>query len=179
MFEMIPYGFQMRVDGELVKTSGKKIRNVDFGNGAVEATRLTWGDVFTAYFSTQIPNIENYLVLTPSMKKGMALLGALTPLFRFKAVRKFLQRGVKPGPTLDQCEATSTHVWGEVSDDEGNKAVSRLHGPEGGLIWTSRAAIEAVKRVLGGDAPPGYQTPASAYGADFVLLCEGVTREDL
>jgi hypothetical protein len=35
---------------------------------------------------------------------------------------------------------------------------TRLHGPEAGVIWTTRAAM--------------------AYGADFVLECEGVTRED-
>jgi len=36
-----------------------------------------------------------------------------------------------------------------------------------------------VKQVLAGNAPPGFQTPAKAYGPDFVLECEGVTREDL
>jgi hypothetical protein len=36
-----------------------------------------------------------------------------------------------------------------------------------------------VKRVLAGDAPPGYQTPGKAFGPDFVLEGEGVTREDL
>jgi hypothetical protein len=29
------------------------------------------------------------------------------------------------------------------------------------------------------NAPPGLQTPGLAYGTDFVLECEGVTREDL
>jgi hypothetical protein len=33
--------------------------------------------------------------------------------------------------------------------------------------------------VLEGDATPGFQTPATAYGADFVLECEGVVREDV
>ena len=71
------------------------------------------------------------------------------------------------------------HVWGEVTDDQGRSASARLHGPEAGLVWTTRAAIAAVKKVLSGSAPIGYQTPASAYGADFVLECEGVAREDV
>ncbi len=33
--------------------------------------------------------------------------------------------------------------------------------------------------VLEGNALLGFQTPSLAYGADFVLECEGVTREDL
>lgn len=35
-----------------------------------------------------------------------------------------------------------------------------------------------VERVLAGDAPAGYQTPAKAYGADFALGIEGVSRTD-
>ena len=57
--------------------------------------------------------------------------------------------------------------------------MSRLHGPEAGLVWTSLAALEAVKRVLAGDMKPGFQTPSLAYGPDFALECEGVTREDV
>ena len=36
-----------------------------------------------------------------------------------------------------------------------------------------------LQRVLTGDAPPGYQTPAKAYGADFVLRVPGVTRDEV
>lgn len=180
MFEMIPYGFQSRLDGELqTLPRDKKIRRMDLGQGEVEAMRLSWGDVFTAHFSTGIPNIESYLILSPSMKKGVALLGLLKPLFRFAAIRNFFKRGVKPGPSMAECEASATHVWGEVTDETGQKAVSRLHGPEGGLLWTTRTAIAAAKEVLSGNAPAGYQTPATAFGAAFVLESEGVILEDL
>ena len=180
MIELIPYGAQMREEGALVPIPKVlKIRHIDFGTGPVEAIRLTWGDVFTAYYSTGIPNIENYLVLSPAMKKGYAILSSIKPLFKNAAFRKFLKRRVKPGPGLAECEASTTYVWGEVTDEQGQKAVARMKGPEGGLIWTSRAAFAAVQKVLAGDAPPGYQTPAKAYGADFVLECEGVYREDL
>ena len=52
---------------------------------------------------------------------------------------------------------------------EGRRAVSRLHGPEAGVTWTALAALSAVRRVVAGDAPAGFQTPATAFGADFVL----------
>ena len=42
---------------------------------------------------------------------------------------------------------------------------------------TALASLAVVERVLAGDAPVGYQTPAKAYGADFVLDIEGVTRD--
>ena len=33
--------------------------------------------------------------------------------------------------------------------------------------------------VLAGDMKPGFQTPSLAFGPDFALECEGVTREDV
>jgi len=69
-------------------------------------------------------------------------------------------------------------VWGEVEDAEGRRATSRLATPEG-YTFTARAALAVVTRVLTGQAPAGFQTPARAYGPDFVLAIAGVTRTDL
>jgi short subunit dehydrogenase-like uncharacterized protein len=55
--------------------------------------------------------------------------------------------------------------------------VSRLRTPEA-YTFTARASLAAVERVLAGAAPAGFQTPASAFGPDFVLEIEGVERDD-
>jgi len=94
-------------------------------------------------------------------------------------VRNLLLMGVRPGPIPALRAKTSTHVWGEVADEEGRSATARLHGPEAGVEWTTAAALGAARKALNGLAPAGYQTPASAYGPDFVLEAEGVTREDV
>jgi hypothetical protein len=44
---------------------------------------------------------------------------------------------------------------------------------------TARTAVAAVQRVMAGGATPGFRTPSLAFGPDFVLSIEGVTREDL
>jgi short subunit dehydrogenase-like uncharacterized protein len=152
---------------------------IDFGRGPVEATMLTWGDVFMAYHSTGIPNIEDYAVLPAQVRRQMVLIDYIRPLFKLTVVRRFFRRKVKAGSTADERTRTRTTVWGEVEDAQGRKVVSRLHGPEAAVIWTARAALAVVQKVLVGNASPGFQTPALAYGADFVLECEGVTREDL
>jgi short subunit dehydrogenase-like uncharacterized protein len=178
MIELIPYGNRVRRQGRLeVPERRLKTRMIDFGQGPVQATRLTWGDLFMAYHSTAIPNIEDYAVLPESARRQMALFDTLRPLFKLRAMRNLLKRGVKPGSTPEQRARTTTHVWGEAEDDQGQKAMSRLHGPEAGVVWTSHAALAAVKKVLAGEVSPGFQTPARAFGADFVLECEGVTRE--
>jgi len=178
--ELIPYGNRVRRNGRLERpTQATKTRLIDFGKGPVQVDRITWGDVFTAYYSTGIPNIEDYAVLPKAVRQLAAIPNVLLPLFKLAVIRNLLKRGVKPGPTADERNRTFTHVWGEVEDDQGRRAVSRLHGPEAGIVWTARAALAAVRKVLANNAPPGFQTPALAYGADFVLECEGVTREDL
>ena len=140
---------------------------------------LAWGDVFMAYHTTGIPHIEDYAVFRPPVFRQMALSEVLRPLFRLRFVREALKAMVRPGPTPVQMAATTTHVWGEARDDEGQSVASRLHGPDAGGTWTSRTAVAAAQRLLAGEAPPGFQTPARAFGADFVFAVEGVTREDI
>ena len=41
------------------------------------------------------------------------------------------------------------------------------------------AALAMVEKALAGQAPPGFQTPSLAYGADLVMELPGVTREDV
>ncbi len=49
--------------------------------------------------------------------------------------------------------------------------LARLHTPHSYTLTALTA--------LAGKAPPGFQTPAKAYGADFLLGSSGVRREDL
>ena len=44
---------------------------------------------------------------------------------------------------------------------------------------TARTAVAVVERVMSGGATPGFRTPSLAFGADFVLQIEGVTRNDI
>jgi short subunit dehydrogenase-like uncharacterized protein len=83
------------------------------------------------------------------------------------------------GAPRSERRASGADLWGKVTDEQGRRAVSRLHGPEAGLVWTTMTALGAAKKALNGAAKAGYQTPASAFGQDFVLEGEGVTREDV
>lgn len=40
-------------------------------------------------------------------------------------------------------------------------------------------ALAVVQRVLRNEVQAGYQTPATVYGAELVMACAGVTREDV
>jgi short subunit dehydrogenase-like uncharacterized protein len=182
MVENLHRGGLIRRDGVLTPVpAGWKTRKIDFGRGPRTVVSIPWGDVSTAYYSTEIPNIEVYTTATWPLRLAMKASRLFRPLLASPAVQSFLTRRVRagaPGPTAEQRARGRTVLWGEVTDKAGGRAVSRLYGPEG-YTFTTVTALAAVEKVLSGTAPPGFQTPAKAYGPDFVLGIEGVKREDL
>jgi short subunit dehydrogenase-like uncharacterized protein len=80
-----------------------------------------------------------------------------------------------PRPCRGSCASL---LWGRVVDADGRHAVSRLRTPEGYTL-TARTSVEAVRRVLAGEAPAGFQTPSRVYSPDWILQFDGVEREDV
>lgn len=178
--ELLPYGTRVRRDGMLVKAANPaKAISVDFGGGPVIADLITWGDVFTAFHSTGIPNIEDYVATTPAFRRQLAFSRAIGPIARFAPMRRLLGMSVKPGASRELRALTKTMVWGEATDARGDRVAARIEGPEAGLDWTKMTSLAAARKALDGVTPAGYQTPASAFGAGFVLEGEGVTLVDV
>ena len=178
--ELIPFGINIRRNGKLIQAPDPfATRIIDFGSGEKEAVRLNWGDVFTAYYTTGIPNIANYAVLHPKVVARLKQIRKIRLFFRLKWLRRRMQKQLKGGSTPEQRAQSRMHVWGEVKDEQGNTAQARLHGPEAGVVWTIKTCLDSIQEIEKGKVKPGYQTPASVFGADFVLLTEGVTREDV
>ena len=180
MVESIPYGNRIRKNGKLIiPPKGLKTKLIDYGNGMQKSIRLPWGDVFTAYHSTGIPNIEVYAVFQDKVIKQMIFIEKYRSILSIPFILKILKKKAKGGSTEEERNNTSMSVWGELSDADGNLIQARLHGPEGGVIWTSNCALSIIKRILSGKIKTGYQTPAKAYGSDLVMDCEGVKRVDV
>jgi short subunit dehydrogenase-like uncharacterized protein len=182
MVENINHGGLVRRDGRLTPVPAAwKTRVIDFGRGPLKAVTIPWGDVSTAFYSTGIPNIEVYAAVPAPVRWMMTASRAFGWLLARSAVQSFLKRRIKaqpPGPSDEERAAGQSFVWGEVTDDAGKLMVSRLSGPEGYTL-TVLTALKAVERVLAGQFKAGFQTPSLAYGADFILEIEGVSREDL
>jgi short subunit dehydrogenase-like uncharacterized protein len=171
----------VRRDGRLVEVpQGSASREIDFGARRERAVRISWGDVFTAYHTTGIPNIEVYTTMPGSAGFALVALRLAAPLLSGRlsqaALRWWLRR-LPAGPIAEPREKSRTIVWGEVRDGAGRVAQARLSGPDG-YAFTAFTALAAANVVLEGKAPPGFQTPARAFGADWVLGFEGVARED-
>jgi short subunit dehydrogenase-like uncharacterized protein len=156
-------------------------RSIDFGRGPVTTVSFPWGDVSTAFYSTGIPNIEVFAATPPSVRRLARMSRYIGWLLFSGPVQRFLKGRIQagpPGPTDEERKTGVSLLWGEVADEAGRTAVARMEGPEGYTL-TALTALAAVERVLAGKAPPGFQTPSRAYGADFVLEIPGVKRFDI
>jgi short subunit dehydrogenase-like uncharacterized protein len=181
MAENLHRGGAVRRGGVLTRVPAAcKTRVIDFGRGPVTAMTIPWGDVSTAYHSTGIPDIEVYAGVPP-LQRVLALASRhLGWLLGSKPVQRFFKRRIQarpPGPSDAERARGQSYLWGEVRDDARRRAVSRLRGPEGYTL-TVLTALAIVERVLAGEAPPGFQTPSLAYGADFILTIPGMVRTD-
>ena len=182
MVEAQHRGGLIRRSGVLTRVPAAwKSRVINFGRGPVEATTIPWGDVFTAYYSTGIPDIEVYAAFPASTRTLMVVSRYLSWLLGLSAVQQLQKRLIQnqpPGPKDAERAQGRSLVWGEVEDDSGKRLVSRLQGPEGYTL-TALTALAIVAKVLAGQISVGFQTPSLAYGADLILEIDGVVREDL
>jgi len=159
---------------------GGDTRRIDFGRGERTAMAVPWGDVSTAYHTTGIGDVAVYTAV-PSWAPRAARFGsALGPIFGSGPVQSLLEWLIDArvdGPDERTRREGESCVWGEIETADGERAVSRLVAPETYQL-TKLTAVEIADRVVDGDAPTGFQTPAGAFGPDLILDIEGVERTD-
>jgi short subunit dehydrogenase-like uncharacterized protein len=172
---------RVRRAGALVDLpSGSLVRSFDFGQGPVPCVAVPMGDVVTAAYSTGASDVEVYMRGSRGLRFALRAGQRLGPIVSSGVVQRALGRWIDrlpEGPSEEERLGTRALV---VAEAEGASRVARarLDTPSG-YETTRLAGVEAARRILAGDAKPGYQTPATAFGADFVLSLPGVKREDL
>lgn len=170
----------VRLDGELESVPvAWKTREFDFGLGEKTGVTVPLGTVSTAYYSTGIENIETYATVPSVAIRAMRRGRALAPVLGFGPLQQLLNGATDrlvSGPTLEERAQSTTRIWGEATTDDGERAVARLTTPDT-YDLTAATAVESARRVLAGDVEPGFQTPATAFGADYITEFDGVTLE--
>lgn len=172
----------VRRDGKIIPVPPAwHTRRIDFGDGKLrDATTIPWGDVSTAYHSTGIPNVAVYVSMRPALRRAMIASRPFAPLLRRGFVKRFLLSRVRSGPAGPSAQARAkgaSFLWGEAVAADGRRVVSRLRCADGYTL-TAQTAVHLALKALGGSAPPGFQTPSRAYGADLILDIPGVSQVD-
>ncbi len=176
--EGIASGGRVRRDGVLTRVPlGWKQREFPFPHGKRQAITIPWGDVYTAFVSTSIPNIEVYMGMPPRTISGMRKLRWVAPLLGLPPAQWLLKRLVAArvaGPSADGRGGSHAYVYGEVRNARGKTCAATLVTPNG-YDLTADSAL-AIARYLVNDRRPhsGYFTPSMLMGADFIKQLPGV-----
>jgi short subunit dehydrogenase-like uncharacterized protein len=155
--------------------------SADFSAGPVPTLAVSWGDVATAWHSTQIPHIDVHFQAARQIEQ-LARIGPVARYLLSSRLGQLLAKAAvdrqPAGPSDADRARGHALLVAEVSNAAGRTLRTRLRTPEGYTL-TALTALAIAQRLLQGDLQTGFQTPSTAYGADFILRFEGVTREDL
>jgi len=165
-------GVLVRRKGELTtEPAGSLAYAFDFGAGQTEAAAINWPDVVTGEFTTGVGNIETYSEFGWPLRAGYRAMAMAIDV-------------TGPGPWRKAGEALAA-AWPEGPSPEARRdaryvmvveALDRWRRPRrltmvtlDGYTVSELTAAAAVERVLAGDWRPGFQTPARAFGSEFVF----------
>ncbi len=161
--EGLAHGGKVRKNGEIVSVPlAYKTRKIDFGDGEKLAMTIPWGDVSTAHFTTNIPNIEVYIPASPNLVKKLKKMNYIRPLLGLGFIQNFLKRRIDKkikGPNDQQRAKLKTFLWGEVSNDKGETRQLRLVTSNGYTLTVS-GSLKMLEHTLISDKS-GYYTPST------------------
>lgn len=147
--EILGVGLLVREDGAIVAKPAAAPARFDFGAGPVDSVPLSFGDLVTAWKSTAIPNIEMFVNIKDTiLPEGVVAM--------------------PDGPSLEERVANRASAVAEVTGIDGTVARARIDTVNG-YSYTPLAAVEALRLVAASQFKPGFQTPATVFGAGFAL----------
>lgn len=176
MTQKIGEGGAVRENGRIIKKPlGHKGMWLNFVEKKLFVMCIPWGDISTAYFTTGIPNIETYTGVAPKVYRMLKFQRAFNWLLRTGLVRNIIRKKIKSrpaGPDDAQRQKSKSLVWGEVTDENGNSIQTVISCPDGYTL-TAHSSLLIVVKLLKDHFKPGYQTPASVYGQEFIMEVPG------
>lgn len=168
----------VREDGKLKRVPAAwKTRMVPFAPGERQAVTIPWGDVYTAYVSTGVPNIEVYMAVPPARIAQMRRMRLLAPLMGLGFVQAFISKRIEKsvsGPSAEKRANTRSELWGEVVSADGRRVSATMTAPNGYEL-TVTAGLAVTRHVLENDIEGGYFTPSLLMGAEFAESLPGVS----
>lgn len=165
-----------RRNGHLVPVRmGKHGRWITFGTKKRFVISIPWGDLFTAWVSTGIPNITTFTGASPKLYPWLRFLPLLNPILRTSWFRGMLQKRVDAkvyGPSPEQNQKGYAMVYGSVRNASGQQRELRLRVNETYRL-TAETALLIAQKVASGNWKAGFRTPAQQFGSGLIAEVEG------
>jgi short subunit dehydrogenase-like uncharacterized protein len=173
--EGLALGGKVRINGQIKTVPlAWKARTIDFGRGEKLATTIPWGDVSTAYYTTDIPNIEVYIPVSERKLSFLKKANYISWLLGLSPIQRFLKKKAaeKKGPDEEQRKHSDTYVWGEVKNVKGESKIARIRTANGYAL-TITGSLMVVDYLLNNKVKGGYTTPSQLMGADLINKLSG------
>ena len=174
--EGMSLGGKVRVNGKMKKVPlAYKEREIDYGFGAINVITIPWGDVYTAYHSTGIPNIEVYFPQSPKGAAQIRKRQKYMKLMKINWVKNLVLNRIDKtwkSNTAEQRAEAKSFVWGEVKNKHGNIITGRFTTVDG-YDLTASGTVEAAQFLLGNHNQSGYFTPSKLMGKELVERMPG------
>lgn len=178
MTEKLGEGGASRIGGKIKREPiGKEGKEIEMDGKKFFVMSIPWGDVFTAWFTTGIPNIRTFTGSKPTVYWLLKMQGLFNPLLRtnwFKSKMRKKINQAPAGPSEEKRKRAKAYIWGQVSDNAGQEVTAWFQCPEGYTL-TALSSLAIVEKVLAGNFKAGYQTPAGCYGNHLVFELKGVS----
>lgn len=172
-------GTKVRKNGQIVTVPyGALTKEIVFPHKTLTVTSIPWGDVYTSYISTNIPNVTVYIAMhsrtISALKRGKRFLF----LRNIQPFKWFIQRNVKNripvggGPSDEVRKTSQCMIWGSISDNQGNSLELFLRTPNG-YDLTAQACLKILTKFDSLSTQKGYFTPSKLLGSNFILELPG------
>jgi len=175
--EGLKMGGCIRRDGRLKSVPlAWKTRKIPFAHAERTGVTIPWGDVYTAYVSTGIPDIEVYMALPSATIGHLRRLRWFQSLLGLSPVQSFLKKRIEKrisGPTDRGRKESQSQLWGQVTTADGRTVEATMTTPNGYDLTVS-TSLGAVEFLLGNDVEGGFYTPSLLLGADYAASLPGV-----
>lgn len=154
-----------------------KSREIPFKHGKRLAMTIPWGDVFTTYISTGVPDIEVYMSAPPSTIMRLKRVRMLRPLLAMQWVQNTMKRRIEKsvkGPGEEAREASVMQLWGEASSADGRSVSATMTTPDGYDVTVS-SSLGIVEYLLETEVEGGFYTPSLLMGSSYAESLAGIT----
>jgi short subunit dehydrogenase-like uncharacterized protein len=164
---------KIRRDGKVIDSKiGEFTFNLSTPEISFHGLSIPWGDVYSSFRSTGIPNAEVYLGIPKILVMFRSIFLLLLRLFKIELIKKIAVGYIRKnfnGPTKQERDSTKTFILGKVENKNG-EVLEEVYQFMEGYNLTALGAAECVVRVLQNSVEPGYKTPSIAFGSNFMDL---------
>jgi len=162
---------RVRKNGQVVDSKiGEYTVRVNRAGFSFSGISIPWGDVYSSYHSTGIPDSEVYLGLPEIIVKLKVFVIPALALFKLPLIQKLVHRYISrniTGPSKIERDEGETYIWGKVEKKNGEMREEAYRVMEGYNL-TAKGAAECAERIMKNRVTPGYHTPSTAFGSGFM-----------